>query len=201
MLIEIRSVEPALDTFLKPFLLLQKEKGDKEGLFLVTSEYGFSRVVAILQKTRFVQPTTSQLLGSIFEKTGLRVERAIITSLQPVSGFTAPAFFALIQIGKGPETFSFDCGSLDALMIALTAGAPIFIEEKIFDENKTTISETPDSDGSGSGTALPGAQKLLPGKTGTDGEAIDEKKLEEWRKELFDLPQTPPDKPPENELS
>lgn len=198
MLIEIRSVAPIIEISGTPLLLLKKTQEDAECFLMEVPLFTVFRIGIILGKPKSMQPITDELYRQVFGKTGLKVKRAIITKFVYMSESHTFVYFAIIQITKGSETFSFDCSATDAIAIALSAEAPIFMEQNLFEEYKSVVKDPADDEPGGSlGAQVPRAPKQLPKKADSGKRTADEEQLEKWRKILFDPPALVPktDKP------
>ena len=92
------------------------------------------RAIALnLSKKRFMRPLTHDLLLSMVEQMGGKVRGLYIHSMQH------DTFFARLEVAHDGLVTSFDCRPSDGLAIVILARAPIWIGERVFDQNAVSI--------------------------------------------------------------
>jgi bifunctional DNase/RNase len=99
---------------------------------------GSTEATAILMKLQGVdtpRPMTHDLLSSVV--TGLDAEIARIT----VTDLRENTFFALITLRMRTGEIEIDSRPSDALALAVRAGAPIFVADRVIEESALSISE------------------------------------------------------------
>ena len=83
------------------------------------------------------RPLTSDLMASLLETTGGRVESVTISSLREKT------FYALVRVGVDGRSQELDARPSDALNLAVRVGAPIFVDEDVLGEAGFGASELP----------------------------------------------------------
>jgi len=90
-------------------------------------------IYAVLAKRTFERPMTHDLLKLVVEELGGSVSGIEIT------GIHEDTYFARIVLARGDDTFYLDARPSDALALALRAGAPIRVEEELFERHKKKL--------------------------------------------------------------
>jgi len=119
--------------------IIINDNSDQQYIFLreKNGDRAFPIVIAIMEALaidRFVKeqkpprPLTHELLFSILETLGFRVERTEVTKLEDST------FYANLVLRKGEEKFDVDSRPSDAIALAVRSGAPIFVHEDVLDE-------------------------------------------------------------------
>ena len=83
------------------------------------------------------RPLTSDLMASLLETTGGRVESVTISSLREKT------FYALVRVGVDGRSQELDARPSDALNLAVRVGAPIFVDEDVVAEAGFGASDLP----------------------------------------------------------
>ncbi|NOZ21549.1 MAG: bifunctional nuclease family protein [Planctomycetes bacterium] len=77
---------------------------------------------------RHERPLTHDLMLSVFDTVGVRLERVIVNDLRDGT------FFARLIVVRDGETYDIDSRPSDAIALAVQRETPIYVEEKVFDE-------------------------------------------------------------------
>jgi uncharacterized protein len=77
------------------------------------------------------RPMTHDLLRSVVEDLGGRVEKIVISDLREST------FFAVIHVRNHERALAIDARPSDAIALALRTKAPIFVEDSVIDNAKT----------------------------------------------------------------
>lgn len=148
----------------QPVIMLQ----DVEGQRAIPIVIGLSEAGAIaseLERIRFPRPMTHDLLCSVVDSLGARIERVVISDLRD------DTFFARIVLrcsDRPGQPLDVDARPSDAIALAVRCNAPIYAENHVLDSaGVSTGDDAPD--------AAPAASELndavvLP--TSTDPEAL-----------------------------
>ena len=91
---------------------------------------GISEAAAIdrrLKKRSVPRPPTHELLASVIEQLGGKVERVVINDLRDRT------FFALLHIRQGDKVLQVDSRPSDAIALGIGHNVPIFVEEKVLE--------------------------------------------------------------------
>ena len=110
-----------------PYVQLSEKAGDR--VLQIWIGLLEARAIALkLDEVPISRPLTPDLLDSVIEQLGGRVEHVI------VSGLVEGTFYAQIVITQNGETRWVDSRPSDALALALRAGVPIFADESVLEE-------------------------------------------------------------------
>ena len=91
---------------------------------------GIAEAAAIdrrLKKRSTPRPPTHELLASVIEQLGGKVERVVINDLRDRT------FFALLHIRQGEKVIQIDSRPSDAIALGIGHDVPIFVEEKVLE--------------------------------------------------------------------
>ena len=91
---------------------------------------GITEAAAIdrrLKKRLAPRPPTHELLASVIEQLGGKVERVVINDLRDRT------FFALLHIRQGDKVLQVDSRPSDAIALGIGHNVPIFVEEKVLE--------------------------------------------------------------------
>ncbi|NQT21151.1 MAG: bifunctional nuclease family protein [Planctomycetes bacterium] len=105
---------------------LKEQNGDRTfpiviGIF---EAYAISRK---LNDEAIERPLTHDLLASVLGHLDVGVERIVVTALKHTT------FYANIILQRNGESITVDARPSDAIALAVRVGAPIFVEEEVFD--------------------------------------------------------------------
>ena len=108
-------------------IIILKETDGKRSFPIVI---GIAEAAAIdrrLKKRSTPRPPTHELLASVIEQLGGKVERVVINDLRDRT------FFALLHIRQGAKVIEVDSRPSDAIALGIGYDVPIFVEEKVLD--------------------------------------------------------------------
>jgi len=111
-----------------PLVILETAKKDR----LLVVAIGHGEAFAILRKLRAVEPPprpmTHDLLKSVVEGLGGKLDKAVITRLDDGT------FYAVLVVRRGETIVPIDARPSDAMALALRMAAPIFVARAVLDE-------------------------------------------------------------------
>jgi len=87
-----------------------------------------------LEHVETPRPTTFDLTTHLLELSGAKIEKVAVTELRNKT------YFGTMWLNAGGSKFEVDARPSDAIMLALQAGAPIYLAPEILEENKSVIS-------------------------------------------------------------
>jgi len=88
-----------------------------------------AKAIAIrIEGVELPRPMTHDLLRSVFETLGARIDRIVISDLKDNT------FFALIHLLRQGETLTVDARPSDAIALALRTDAPIFVRRTVMEK-------------------------------------------------------------------
>ena len=119
--------------------IIISEIGDQQIIYLkeVEGERTFPIVIGIFEATsidrrvRGIQtprPVTHDLLASVVDHLGGEVQDVVISELREHT------YFARLRIRRDGELIEVDCRPSDAIALAVTVNAPIYVAEEVLDE-------------------------------------------------------------------
>ncbi len=109
------------------FIFLKEVDGER----VVPIVIGSSEALAIdnrLKGTEFSRPMTHQLMASIIEQMGGKLERILINDLQKHT------FFARLVIRLNGRSIEIDSRPSDAIALGVAGNVPIYVAEHVLDE-------------------------------------------------------------------
>ena len=130
MLHEVNIASMAIDpTSNTPIIILKSVKGDQAvpiwiGLLEATS------IASALRDIKFDRPMTHDLFKNFIENLEMVVSKVEVCDLKDNT------FYAKIYFVSKDKSFDMDARPSDAIAIALRFGAPIYVDDKIFDQSQ-----------------------------------------------------------------
>ncbi len=92
---------------------------------------GIVEIFAIDRRLKGIKPPrpmTHDLLGSVVENLGARIEKIVINDLRNHT------FYAKIHLSSNGRTVKIDSRPSDAIALGVASNAPIFVAEHVFDK-------------------------------------------------------------------
>lgn len=129
-------VDPRTET---PVVLLRRVGGE-EVLQIWIGPAEATAIAFELQGYEPNRPLTHDLLASVVESLGARVERVVIHDLEENT------FLATTYLEQGDEVIEVDCRPSDGIALALRGGAEIFASEDVLERASVTPPSTDLSD-------------------------------------------------------
>jgi bifunctional DNase/RNase len=109
-------------------IILKEKNGDRQLPIII----GVAEAAAIKMKVSKIKPPrplTHDLIQTIIEQLGAKIEKVIITRLE------GNTFYARIELSRGQAgALDVDARPSDSIALALRANAPIFVEEEVFEK-------------------------------------------------------------------
>jgi bifunctional DNase/RNase len=130
MLHEVNIASMAIDpTSNTPIIILKSVKGDQAvpiwiGLLEATS------IASALRDIKFDRPMTHDLFKNFIDNLEMVVSKVEVCDLKDNT------FYARIYFVSKDKSFDMDARPSDAIAIALRFGAPIYVDEKIFEKSQ-----------------------------------------------------------------
>ena len=120
------TIDPASNT---PIIILKSEQTDQAmpiwiGLLEATS------IASALQKIKYERPMTHDLFKNFIDNLEMVVSKVEVCDLKDNT------FYARIYFVSKDKSFDMDARPSDAIAIALRFGAPIYVDDKIFDKSQ-----------------------------------------------------------------
>ena len=130
MLHEVNIASMAIDpTSNTPIIILKSVKGDQAvpiwiGLLEATS------IASALRDIKFDRPMTHDLFKNFIDNLEMVVSKVEVCDLKDNT------FYARIYFASKDKSFDMDARPSDAIAIALRFGAPIYVDDKIFEKSQ-----------------------------------------------------------------
>ncbi|MEJ2659052.1 MAG: bifunctional nuclease family protein [Desulfobacterales bacterium] len=130
MLHEVNIASMAIDpTSNTPIIILKSVKGDQAvpiwiGLLEATS------IASALRDIKFDRPMTHDLFKNFIDSLDMAVSKVEVCDLKDNT------FYARIYFVSEEKSFDMDARPSDAIAIALRFGAPIYVDDKIFEKSQ-----------------------------------------------------------------
>lgn len=121
----------------KQYVVLLKETKGERALPIWIGSYEGEAIVLILKQAQIARPLTFDLMKTLLEVGGVRVERVEINRLHE------SVFYANLILETEQGATEIDCRPSDALNLALRLDVPVYVTAEIMD----TQSRLPDKDG------------------------------------------------------
>ncbi len=86
-------------------------------------------ILLAMNGIRMERPLTDQLLGTVIEKTGNHLDRAVVNELRNQT------YYAYLALDDG--RYRIDCRPSDAIAVAMDADAPIYVSERLLQKIAT----------------------------------------------------------------
>jgi bifunctional DNase/RNase len=128
--VEMQVERIALDPLTHMPIVMLKESDGARVLPIWIGLLEASAIATRLEKVEVARPLTHDLLRSVIESLGARVERVTVVDLREST------FFATIAIRQGDRIDQIDSRPSDALALALRTGSPIFVSDEVFEKSR-----------------------------------------------------------------
>jgi bifunctional DNase/RNase len=131
-------VDPITNT---PIVILRDQDGQRV-LPIWVGIFEANEIALQIENVTTPRPMTHDLLRNVIQDLEATVERIVVCDLQDNT------FYALIYLARHGETMAIDARPSDAIALALRTRAPIFVEESVIDNARTTdlAPDKPDAD-------------------------------------------------------
>jgi len=108
-------------------VLLKDTKIDRY-LLIHIGEWESYAIVAELHGQKSARPFTHDLLQTVIDQLGAKVTSILVHSLRD------EVFFASLFMSQGDKEIEIDARPSDSIALAVRCGAPIFVEDAVFDQ-------------------------------------------------------------------
>jgi len=132
MLIEVKIFGLAMDPITNTPIVILKDLQGKRAIPIWIGLFEASAIATQMEKINLARPMTHDLMNEVLKILEVKVLEVVINDLRDNT------FFATIHILKDDVAISVDARPSDAIALAIRAGAPIFVDEKII-EKSTSI--------------------------------------------------------------
>lgn len=132
-------------------VVLMGEEEDDEMLPIWIGAAEATAIYSVLAGSAFERPMTHDLMKLIIEELGASVSAIEIT------GIHSDTYFARIVLKREEDLFYLDARPSDSIALALRTGAPIFVDEELYDRYKRKMAI-----GGGKGEGAAGLDEIDP---------------------------------------
>jgi len=109
-------------------VIVLQEKNGKRAFPILIGIYEATAIDRGVKEYRTPRPLTHDLVCAILRGLSVRLERVVVCDLRNQT------FYAKLVLARKGEVVEVDSRPSDAIAVAVQFGAPIFVEEKVFDE-------------------------------------------------------------------
>lgn len=137
-MIEMNVAGVALDTKTNMPIIILKEDGGKKILPIWVGIFEAQSILFALEKVELPRPFTHDLLKSVIESLGAKVERIVINAIKDNT------YFAKINLIINGNNVEIDSRPSDAIALALRTSSPIYVYDPVI--NVATMPPNPIDD-------------------------------------------------------
>jgi uncharacterized protein len=130
MFIEMKVSGLTMDPITNTPIVILKDMEEKKAIPIWIGIFEASAIATEIEKITFSRPMTHDLLNEI-----LKVLRAEVIRVE-IHDLRNNTFFANIQLLNDGNMLVVDARPSDAIAIALRAGAPIFVDDKVIEKSR-----------------------------------------------------------------
>ena len=109
-------------------VIVLKEKDGQRAFPILIGIYEATAIDRGVKEYRTPRPLTHDLVCAILRGLDVALERVVVSDLR------SQTFYAKLMLRRDGKPIEVDSRPSDAIAIAVQLGAPIFVEEKVFDE-------------------------------------------------------------------
>jgi uncharacterized protein len=140
MFIEMKVSGLTMDPITNTPIVILKDMDEKKAIPIWIGIFEASAIATEIEKIAFSRPMTHDLINEMLKVLKAEVIRVEIHDLRNNT------FFANLQLFRAGEMIVVDARPSDAIAIALRAGAPIFVEERVIEKSRNVDFGTKMSD-------------------------------------------------------
>ncbi|MGV8080782.1 MAG: bifunctional nuclease family protein [Syntrophales bacterium] len=130
MMIEMKVAGLTIDPVTNTPIVILKDRDEKRILPIWIGLFEASAIATELEGINFSRPMTHDLIRDILSNLGIEVLKVEVHDLRNNT------FFANIHLLREGKTQVIDSRPSDALALALRAGAPIYVEERVIEKSR-----------------------------------------------------------------
>ncbi len=129
MLIEVKVFGLAMDPITNTPIVILKDLQGKRAIPIWIGLFEASAIATQMEEVNLARPMTHDLMNEMLKVLEVKVLQVVINDLKDNT------FFATIHILKNDVSITVDARPSDAIALALRAGAPIFVDEKVIEKS------------------------------------------------------------------
>lgn len=131
MMVEMKVAGLTIDPVTNTPIVILKDREEKRILPIWIGLFEASAIATELEGINFSRPMTHDLIRDILSNLGVEVLKVEVHDLRNNT------FFANIHLLREGKTQVVDSRPSDALALALRAGAPIYVEERVIEKSRS----------------------------------------------------------------
>lgn len=131
ILIEMKVKFLTFDSSSNGFVVLLMDLSNKTGLPIWIGPFEANAIAMKLKKVESRRPMTHDLINNLLKGLESEVIKVIVNDLRENT------YYALIHLNRKGEEVYIDSRPSDAIAIALTVGAPIYVSEQVIEKART----------------------------------------------------------------
>ena len=131
MLVEMKVKFLTFDSTSNGFVVLLMDLSSKTGLPIWIGPFEANAIAMKLKKMASQRPMTHDLIHTLLVTLDSRVVKIVVNDLRENT------YYGLIYLNRNGKEIVLDSRPSDAIAIALTAGAPIFVSEEVIEKART----------------------------------------------------------------
>lgn len=131
MMVEMKVAGLTIDPVTNTPIVILKDREEKRILPIWIGLFEASAIATELEGINFSRPMTHDLIRDILANLGVEVLKVEVHDLRNNT------FFANIHLLREGKTQVIDSRPSDALALALRAGAPIYVEERVIEKSRS----------------------------------------------------------------
>lgn len=131
MMVEMKVAGLTIDPVTNTPIVILKDREEKRILPIWIGLFEASAIATELEGINFSRPMTHDLIRDILANLGVEVLKVEVHDLRNNT------FFANIHLLREGKTQVIDARPSDALALALRAGAPIYVEERVIEKSRS----------------------------------------------------------------
>jgi len=172
----------AMDPNYKVPVVLLEVEGDERFIPIWIGLMEASAIMAVLEGEEIERPMTHDLLCSLLQLSGWKVQRVVVSDIRERT------YFSEISLANGENEEVVDSRPSDAIAIALRTGAEIWIHDRVLSEVQLVdgirLSEDDSGDPVGDGGESVGIEERAPASALVEGMDTDEDEMIEMLEKL-----------------
>lgn len=125
--------EEAVSIPVQATVLLREKQGDGRIIPIWIGESEGIAMAYALEDKELPRPITHDLTKNLLDAVGVSIQSVTVNKL------VNDTFYAVVSVRKGNGVTDVDARPSDAINLALRAGAPLFVENSVFDESPAVV--------------------------------------------------------------
>jgi bifunctional DNase/RNase len=125
---EVAVVGVFVDTETQQPLVVLRGKRDQRTVAMMVGPAEATGIAVPLQQVTPPRPLTHDLFLTLFARLNVKLTKVVVTDLRD------DTYFATVYLAAGGAPIELDARPSDAIALAIRAGAPVYVEERVFEK-------------------------------------------------------------------